>query len=127
MVTKPMRLLVAGGRDWTDTEAVHKALDFLHRHEGIDVVIEGDAQGVDRIAGYWARKHSVEDLKFRADWATLGRAAGPIRNQQMIEQGQPDAALLFPGGKGTADMRRRLKAAGITILEPLLPQSEEER
>jgi hypothetical protein len=39
-----------------------------------------------------------------ADWNRLGPGAGHIRNQRMIDEGKPDAAVAFPGGTGTADM-----------------------
>lgn len=110
-----MRLLVCGGRDFEDTEHAYAVLDRLHRQQGIDVLIEGNARGADRIAGYWARRNGVTNLKFPADWDKHGKAAGAIRNQQMIEEGRPDMVLAFPGGRGTADMTRRARAAGITI------------
>ena len=110
-----MRLLVCGGRDFSDREHAYRTLDRLARAHQIDVVIEGDARGADRIAGYWARVRKIDNLKFRADWATHGPAAGPIRNQRMIDEGKPDLVLAFPGGSGTADMLKRARAAGIPI------------
>lgn len=110
-----MRLLVCGGRDFSDTEHAYKALDKLHRTHGIDVVIEGDARGADRIAGYWARRNRVDNLKFPADWERDGRAAGPIRNAKMLAEGKPDMVLAFPGGSGTADMMSKARAAGLAI------------
>lgn len=114
-----MRVLVCGGRDYTDTETVYCTLDRIHKNEQIDIVIEGNARGADRIAGYWARRNKIDNLKFKADWAKpgYGKAAGPIRNQQMIDEGKPDYWIAFPGGRGTADMVKRLKAAGIPGLE----------
>lgn len=112
-----MRLLVCGGRDFTDTELAYRVLDRLHRQRGIDVVIEGHARGADRIAGYWARRNGINNLKFPADWNTHGKAAGAIRNAQMLTEGKPDAVLAFPGGRGTADMVRRAREAGVEILE----------
>jgi hypothetical protein len=111
-----MRLLVCGGRDFSDTESAYKVLDAMHRALGIDVVIEGDARGADRIAGYWARRNRVDNLKFPADWSKHGKAAGPIRNQQMLVEAKPTHVLAFPGGRGTADMVGRARAAGVQIV-----------
>jgi predicted polyphosphate/ATP-dependent NAD kinase len=91
-------------------------LDAMHRALGIDVLIEGDARGADRIAGYWARKNRVINLKFRADWNAHGKAAGAIRNQQMLDEGKPTHVLAFPGGRGTADMVRRAVAACVPVV-----------
>lgn len=115
-----MRLLVCGGRDFSDTSHAYHALDKLHRTHGIGVVIEGDARGADRIAGYWARRNRVDNLKFRADWGKDGRAAGPIRNQRMLDEGKPDMVLAFPGGRGTADMVNRARAAGLPVQHEVL-------
>jgi len=53
---------------------------------------------------------------FDADWK-LGKKAGPLRNQRMIDEGRPDLVVAFPGGKGTADMVRRAEAAGVKVLK----------
>lgn len=107
------RLLVCGGRNVTDSGWVFSTLDKLHDAYGFDVVIEGDAQGADRIAGFWARKKRLTNLKFPAKWDEHGKRAGPIRNQQMLEEGRPDRGVAFDGGIGTYDMLRRLRGAGV--------------
>ncbi|HDZ37294.1 MAG TPA: DUF2493 domain-containing protein [Marinobacter sp.] len=117
-----MRVLVYGGRDFTRTTTAYRALDALHKKIGIDVVIEGDARGADRIAGFWARKNQIENRKFpikQIEWNLYGAAAGPIRNQKMLDEGKPEYAVEFPGGRGTADMATRLEKAGIEIYRPL--------
>jgi hypothetical protein len=99
-----MRILVCGGRKWSDTKSVYKCLDIFHKQEPINVVIEGNAHGVDRIAGYWARKNNIDNLKFSADWNKFGKRAGPLRNKQMLNEGRPDLVIAFPGGRGTKNM-----------------------
>lgn len=112
-----MRVLVFGGRDYTDVSNIEYILDSYNRIFTIDVIIEGNAPGVDRIAGYWARKNKIDNVKFPAKWDEYGKAAGPIRNQQMIDEGNIDFAIAFPGGKGTADMLNRIKKANIRHIE----------
>ena len=99
-----MRVLVCGGRDFGDTEFVYRVLDRLKACEQVDCIIEGDARGVDRIAGYWAKKNRIDLRLFPADWDTHGKRAGPIRNKQMLDEGKPDLVIAFPGGRGTANM-----------------------
>lgn len=117
-----MRVLVCGSRDYDDREAVFAALDDVKPAH----IIEGGAKGADRLAQYWAKKNlPKENLHtFEADWKGRGKAAGPIRNQQMIDEGKPDLVLAFPGGHGTADMVRRAKRAGVEVLTPLTPEKE---
>jgi len=111
-----MRILVCGGRDFVDRDFVYQMLDGIA--EGVDQisVIHGNARGVDRLADDWAMgKH--ETVVFSADWGTHGKAAGPIRNQQMLDEGKPDIVVAFPGGRGTADMIRRAKRDGVQIVK----------
>jgi len=110
-----MKVLVCGGRDFKDKKLIYKSLDKIHRELGFDVVIEGDSSGVDRLAGAWARNRKLDDMKFRADWEQHGKAAGPIRNRQMLQYGKPDLVIAFPGGKGTENMIKQATAANIPV------------
>lgn len=109
-------ILVCGGRgrapDW-----FNGALDSFHAANPITRIIHGDAIGVDRAAGAWARLRGVECLTWPADWGRLGHRAGPVRNARMLAEGRPDAVLGFPGGVGTAHMLALARAAGVLTLE----------
>ena len=111
-----MRVLVCGGRDYADYAYVEENLNDLPLGNS-SVIIHGGAQGADRLAERWAFAHGVDSERFSADWEKHGKAAGPIRNQRMIDEGQPDLVVAFPGGKGTADMIRRARAAGVDVVE----------
>jgi hypothetical protein len=113
-----MRLLVCGGRDYWDIDRVFAALNKAHSQNRITAIIEGGAVGADHLARRWAESNGVELLTFQADWAAHGRAAGPLRNQRMLDEGRPDGVVAFPGGRGTADMVRRAEAAGIRVWLP---------
>jgi hypothetical protein len=112
-----MRLVVTGGRDYCDTARIFAALDELHARRPITTLIEGEARGLDIRAKAWAQRRGIAVDPYPADWAVLGKDAGPVRNQWMIDLGKPDYGLVFPGGTGTADMRRRLVAAGVPFEE----------
>jgi hypothetical protein len=111
------RVLVCGGRDYTDRDRVFAVLDKLHADAGIDRIIQGGARGADMWAEQWAYKEDVFNESFPADWETHGTFAGPMRNKRMLEEGQPDLVIAFPGGKGTADMVRKAKKAGVKVVE----------
>jgi hypothetical protein len=112
-----MRVLVCGGRDFGDVALLNRTLDNFAKTEIVDCVIEGNARGADRLAGFWARKRGIDNLKFNADWRGHGPAAGPLRNQEMLDKGLPDIVIAFPGGAGTADMVRRAASAGVRVVE----------
>lgn len=109
------RVLMCGCRDWTDVESVYDAFDILG--PGPHVVIQGGAPGADAIADRIAIERGHERVEFRADWDKHGRAAGPIRNQAMIEIGHPTLVFAFWDGssKGTLDMIKRSVKAGLIV------------
>lgn len=115
-----MRVLICGSRTWTDVEPVHTVLAGLAaraRATGTELVlIHGGAPGVDTIAGDLAIIGDIETIVEPADWQTYGRAAGPIRNQKMLDEHKPDVVYAFRAeGKsnGTDGMVCRARAAGI--------------
>jgi hypothetical protein len=118
VVENAMRIVVTGGRDFADEALVEKALGGVHRKHGIAALIEGEARGADRLCASWAERHAIPVERFPADWDRHGKRAGHLRNQQMIDEGKPDAAVAFPGGRGTADMVARLTAQGIPVWQP---------
>lgn len=122
-----MRVLVCGGRDFEDERIVFDALDRIDAETRIEIVIEGGQRTRDRERGLiggadlwacrWTYARRRAGMRFDADWSTHGRAAGPIRNQRMLDEGRPDMVIAFPGGRGTADMVRRARKAGVPVKE----------
>lgn len=110
------RVLVCGGRNFADTGRLFNKLDdVLFRLGSIETIIHGNAPGADRLAKSWALDRGVACKPYPADWERNGKAAGPIRNQQMIDEGKPDLCIAFPGGVGTADMVRRARRHEIPV------------
>ena len=114
-----MRVLVCGGRDYSNISAVRHALCALHAKRGITLLIEGGALGADRLAREWAIASSVPHQTFNADWTAHGKAAGPMRNDRMIAEGKPDGVVAFPGGRGTSDMIGKARSAGVKVWCPV--------
>lgn len=107
-----MRLLVTGGRDFNNQPEVTKLLSKLQPA----TLIQGGATGADYQAAQAAESLSIEVEEYPAEWSKYGRGAGYIRNKQMLEEGQPDLVVAFPGGKGTGSMIAEAKKAGIPVL-----------
>lgn len=112
-----MRVLVCGGRKYNDRERVNAVLTKLHAEVGIDFLIEGGAPGADRLAAEWANEWNVPSGRYEADWEAHGNFAGPMRNRRMLEEGKPDIVVAFPGNRGTADMCRKARKAGVEVYE----------
>lgn len=110
-----MKVVVCGGRDFSDADLMCRMLYELHGQHGFTQIMQGGAAGADAIAKEWAR--GIPELKryeCKAEWAAKGRAAGPIRNARMMKWG-PDLVVAFPtaASVGTWDMIARADAAGV--------------
>lgn len=112
-----MRVLVCGGRNYDDHERIGSVLGKLHDEAGIDVLIEGAANGADKLAYLWAKAYRVPIETYEADWENQGSFAGPMRNTRMLNEGKPDLVIAFPGGRGTADMVKKARKAGVEVIE----------
>jgi len=112
---QPERILVCGGRDCAEQAMLFGVLDMEAEARPIGTIIQGGADGADRLARLWCHSRKVRYDNYPADWRAHGKAAGPIRNQQMLDEGMPTKVFAFPGGRGTADMVRRAKAAGVPV------------
>ena len=116
-----MRVLICGDRNWTDEKTIEEYIKTLPPQS---VVINGMCRGVDKIARRFALKHGHSTMDFPAKWGKFGRAAGPIRNRQMILDGEPDLVIAFHNNltesKGTKDM---LEQAGKASIESILYRS----
>jgi hypothetical protein len=104
-------VIIAGGRDYELTETDLEKLGELPIRE----VVSGGASGVDLGGEKWAESRGIPVKRFPADWKRHGRGAGPRRNRAMAEYA--DAVALFPGGRGTASMRKEAEKAGIEVYD----------
>jgi predicted Rossmann-fold nucleotide-binding protein len=112
-----MKVLVCGGRDYHDYARMKQELCADRWTRPITCIIEGGARGADSLARLFADENGIQVMEFPALWHIHGRRAGPLRNQQMLDQGKPEVVVAFPGGRGTADMVRRAKLAKIPVVE----------
>lgn len=109
------RVLICGSRSWTDSAAVRQVIDALP--DGA-AVIHGGAAGADGLAGRFAAARGLTVEVYPADWRTYGRAAGPIRNAQMLREGRPDRVIAFRMcgiSRGTDNMIRQARVAGVPV------------
>ncbi len=103
-----MRILVCGSRSITDERAVERILSY-HISTKDTVIHGGCKSGVDAIADAFAKRRFNQVVVFPADWDKHGKAAGPIRNKQMIDEGEPTEVVAIwdgysTGTKGTIDL-----------------------
>lgn len=112
------RVLICGSRS---LEGSHRVIELVLSFDPTTTtVIHGDARGVDRWAGYCAAAVGCDVVPVPADWKAHGKAAGPIRNQRMLDEEHPDEVFAvvdrpLPESRGTYDMVQRALAAGLPV------------
>lgn len=117
------RILITGSRHYNSYDTVHDAIiRAIAEHGNLDAphlstIVHGGASGADEIAGRVARFLGASVEVHPAQWAALGKKAGPIRNQEMVDAGA-DVCLAFPLGesRGTRGCMRAASAAGIPLV-----------
>lgn len=122
-----MKIVVTGDRNWEDRVTVETAMRLLmpvHDREGI-TIIAGGARGLDTIAAEIAESYGYAVEIHEANWDLYGKAAGPIRNQEMLDK-DPEFVLAFHDqlekSKGT---RNCVKEAEKREIPVILLQSQE--
>ena len=122
----PSRSLVSAagaGRDlaWSQQRV---AAELLARSGGrlVHLLLHGGARGADAAIGRAAQQLGWSALVMQAQWERHGRAAGPIRNRELLDQAVARAVarsspgcltsvlvVAFPGGAGTASLVREAR------------------
>jgi hypothetical protein len=108
-----INLAVTGGRVYTDRQHVYDVLNIFHESHRDFVLHVGDARGVDEFVREWAYENDVTCIVYIAHWNEYGKAAGPIRNRDMLRNA--DKLIAFPGGKGTRDCIAGARHIGIMV------------
>lgn len=120
MSPTPRTLLVTGDREWSDEKSVYEVLYEYHT-QGFARIVNGKCRGLDLLARHIA-------VNVLGGWEPLdypyirelGRAGGPVRNQQMLDQHpEIEVCLAFHNNllesRGTADMIRRAQSADVRV------------
>ncbi len=107
-----MRVAIVGSRNYPRPE---KVAEYVRNLPKDTCVISGGAAGVDTWAENAAKFHHLDTLIFRARWDLHGRAAGMIRNQDIVDTAERFVAFWDGASRGTADSIARAHACGIPV------------
>lgn len=113
--------VVCGTRNALTRQQIAQIAPYVRE---LDHLIVGDATGVDGAARNAAVATDIPHTVYAADWSN-GKRGGPERNIRMAEAavteklwgGADVYVVAFPGGKGTASMKREAAKRGIKVVE----------
>jgi hypothetical protein len=111
-----MKVIIAGSRTIKDSAHLMVALN-LAKEMGIEIteVVSGGAAGADRLGEAYAVGKGLPIKKFLPDWNKHGRAAGPIRNKEMVKYADALIALWDGHSTGTSTTIMYAQDKGIKI------------
>lgn len=121
------RLLITGSRNFgnqgsSDIALMRDSLKDARRRlldAGFDriILVHGAARGADQLAASVGKSMGFVLEAHPAEWSVHGKAAGPIRNKEIVDLGA-DLMLAFPRGtsRGTRGCMKLAAEAGIEIV-----------
>lgn len=94
-----MRVGVVGSRQLNVKDIIYATLDLVFKdiNPSECIIVTGGCKGPDSIALEYASDKQMKTVLHLPDWSRYGRAAGPIRNE-LIVQGS-DLIVAFWDGK----------------------------
>lgn len=142
-MSKPFRLVVAGGRQFSDeaylADAIERSLGDYAPAEllrsitpegyGHLQIVSGAAAGADRLGEQWAAARGVPVQQYPARWDALDTPGAVVRtardgrqynaragfDRNVLMAQNADAVLVMPGGKGTDHMVQTALAHGLPV------------
>lgn len=126
------RVIVAGGRNFTDYNLLKSKLNhLLSNTKGYIEIVSGACNtgkltwnredgtivcGADGLGERYANEKKINVVYFAADWDKHGKAAGPIRNKMMAEYATHCVCFWDGISKGTMNMMEEATVAGIRLV-----------
>ncbi|MBO4543591.1 MAG: DUF2493 domain-containing protein [Bacteroidales bacterium] len=118
------RIIICGGRHFDNYECLEDLMDDVLTDLDLDFsdieIISGGCSGADKLGELYADRHNTSCTVFPTQWETYGRAAGPIRNSEMIKYAAASeipvvVAFISDKTVGTNDTVNKAKKQGFTV------------
>ena len=112
-----MKLAIVGSRNYHNYEEFKQNILNILTVDNLSIgeIISGGASGADKLAERFAAEYQIPIKVFKPEWKKYGKAAGPLRNQQIIEECTHVIAFPSVQGKGTQDSIRKAQLLGKPI------------
>jgi hypothetical protein len=115
-----MKILMCGDRNYTDENKVRDVFKaLLIAYDNFEIV-QGGAAGADFLSNKVAKEMNISVKEYKAEWSKYGRAAGPLRNELMLNDNQDIQLVVafhknIANSKGTKNMVDKAINKGIRV------------
>lgn len=106
------KIAIVGSRDFHPQVWVRDFVDGLPKDT---IVISGGARGVDQVAVARAEWRGLDVRVYKALWWMHGKAAGHMRNTEIVNEADELVAFWDGVSRGTLDSIRKARARGIPM------------
>jgi cobalamin biosynthesis protein CbiG len=115
-----IKLGIVGSRDYTDYLSFKTHVECTLEKwnisiKDIDYIVSGGARGADHLAELFAKEHNIDTIIFKADWNTLGKKAGILRNTDIVNESTHMIAFPTTNSIGTWDSIRKSEKRKIQL------------
>lgn len=110
-----MKIAIVGSRKWPFPEQIKEAVKKIAQKFPDATIVSGGARGVDTWAEQAALEFGLTVEIYPADWS-LGRHAGFLRNQQIVDAADRVLAFWAYGSRGTKDTIDKARRAGKRVV-----------
>lgn len=110
-----MNIAIIGSRNFSDYSFMKNSILHIVKIEDIDYVVSGGAKGADTLGELFAKEYNLKTMIFKPEWNRYGKAAGVIRNTEIVKNA--DIIMAFPMGssKGTYDSIHKARKSHKTV------------
>jgi len=105
------KLIISGSRSINNQEFILESIYKSSLYTGEEEILVGDAKGVDKIV----RLYFDNVTLYQAEWGKYGDSAGPMRNGEMVEDGDKLIAIWDGESTGTANAIGQAKDQGLPV------------
>lgn len=111
-------MIGAGGREFNDVTLFMSVMNPVRHTLNPYMICHGNCTGADKMFGLFAIRYRFSVRSLPAQWQKLGKKAGPIRNQALLDlRPKPNVLVAMPGNDGTADMVMRSRMEGLHVID----------
>ncbi len=101
MTHNNIKLAIVGSRTFSDYNLLERHINDISESFNIIKIISGGAHGADKLGEKYANINKIPTLILKADWGKYKKAAGVIRNKDIVDSSDKVVAFWDGKSKGT--------------------------